>query len=58
MIFRTSRARFQRGQIAVFKQLVQNQSIPRLELSDRMPGRFPVEPISAKEREFVKVKSI
>jgi len=55
MIIRIFRARIRERQIAAFKQLVQDQSIPWLERSDGMLGFFPGEPLSENQREFVMI---
>lgn len=52
MIIRVFRARIKTDQVAAFKQMVQEQSIPWLEKSDGMLGYFPGEPYGSNDNEF------
>ena len=55
MIVRIFRAKIRKNQIAKFKRMVQEQSIPWLESSEGMLGYFPAEPFGENEQEFVMI---
>ena len=55
MIVRIFRAKIRKGQVAEFKRMVQEQSIPWLENAEGMMGYFPGEPLGDDAREFVMV---
>ena len=55
MIVRIFRAKIRDNQVAEFKRMVQEQSIPWLESAEGMLGYFPGEPFADNKQEFVMI---